>query len=121
MILKLDKLPDRQPTKITFTAKPELKAALADYAEIYTQTYGEAETVANLIPYMLEAFIATDNGFRRARKALADAPSTTTQTHEDNHGDNRQLHTNSRGLRRHNPNVDDQHKGQIPFEPPQDD
>ena len=34
MTLRLDKLPDREATKITFTASPELKAALNDYAEI---------------------------------------------------------------------------------------
>lgn len=31
MTLKLDKLPDREAVRITFTASPELKAALIDY------------------------------------------------------------------------------------------
>ena len=35
MTLKLGKLPDREAVKITFTASPELKAALNDYAEVY--------------------------------------------------------------------------------------
>ncbi len=34
MTLKLDKLPDREAVKISFTANAELKAALNDYAEV---------------------------------------------------------------------------------------
>lgn len=82
MTLKLDKLPDREPAKITFTASPELKAALTDYAEIYRRTYGHKEGVADLIPFMLEAFMNADPGFKRARKALGDARSSSTQAKE---------------------------------------
>ncbi len=82
MTLKLDKLPDRDPAKITFTASPELKAALSDYAEIYRRTYGHKEGVADLIPFMLEAFMNADPGFKRARKALADARPSSTQAKE---------------------------------------
>ena len=38
MTLKLDKLPDRESVKITFSANADLKAALNDYAEIYRKT-----------------------------------------------------------------------------------
>ena len=73
--LKLDQLPDRVPAKITVTVTPELKNALDDYAAVYANTYGQNETVAELIPYMLEAFLAGDGGFREARKSLsAEAP-----------------------------------------------
>jgi len=82
MNLKLDKLPDRDPAKITFTASPELKAALNDYAEIYRRTYGHKEGVADLIPFMLEAFMNADPGFKRARKALGDARPSSTQAKE---------------------------------------
>lgn len=82
MTLKLDKLPDRDPAKITFTASPKLKAALSDYAEIYRRTYGLKEGVADLIPFMLEAFMNADPGFKRARKALADARPSSTQAKE---------------------------------------
>ncbi|PKP68210.1 MAG: DUF2274 domain-containing protein [Alphaproteobacteria bacterium HGW-Alphaproteobacteria-5] len=82
MTLKLDKLPDREPVKITFTASPELKAALGDYAEIYRRTYGHKEGVADIIPFMLEAFMNADPGFKRARKALADARPSSTQAKE---------------------------------------
>ena len=82
MTLKLDKLPDREAVKITFTASPELKTALTDYAEIYRRTYGHKEGVADLIPFMLEAFMNADPGFKRARKALVDARSSSTQAKE---------------------------------------
>ena len=68
--LKLDKLPDRAPVKIAVTVSPELNDALKDYAEIYRRNYGQKESVAELIPFMLEAFINADAGFRKARKEL---------------------------------------------------
>ena len=71
MTLKLDKLPDREAVKITFTADADLKSALNDYAEIYRRTYGNKESVADLIPFMLDAFINADPGFKRARRELA--------------------------------------------------
>ena len=80
MTLKLDKLPDREAVKITFTASPELKAALNDYAEIYRRAYGQKESVIDLIPFMLEAFMSADPGFKRARKQLADTHPSTTAT-----------------------------------------
>lgn len=72
MNLKLDRLPERSPSKITVTVSPELKSALDDYAEIYRRTYGQKETVAELIPFMLDSFVSADAAFKRARKALRD-------------------------------------------------
>ena len=72
MTLKLDKLPDRESVKIAFTADADLKAALNDYAEIYRRAYGQKESVADLIPFMLEMFINADPGFKRERKELED-------------------------------------------------
>lgn len=83
MTLKLDKLPDRESVKITFTADADLKAALNDYAEIYRRAYGQKESVADLIPFMLEAFINADPGFKRARKEIENArPSSSIQPKE---------------------------------------
>ena len=83
MTLKLDKLPDREAVKVTFTASAELKAALNDYAEVYRRAYGQKEGVAELIPFMLEAFMNADPGFKRARKALDEArPSSSPQLKE---------------------------------------
>jgi len=82
--LKLGRLPDRNAVKISFTASPKLKAALDDYAEIYRRAYGQKEGVAELIPFMLEAFINADPGFKRARRELEGSrtPSPTTQAKE---------------------------------------
>jgi len=55
---------------------------LGDYAEIYRRTYGQKEGVAELIPFMLEAFLNADHGFKRARNKLegTGASATSTQT-----------------------------------------
>ncbi len=89
MSLKLEKLPDRDPAKISFTASPELKAALNDYAELYRCAYGQKESVADLIPFTLDAFMTADQGFKPSRKQLqegrAQSPpgqSTTTPRKE---------------------------------------
>jgi hypothetical protein len=42
--------------------------ALRDYAALYKAIYGEAEPVADLIPFMLEAFLDSDRAFAKARK-----------------------------------------------------
>ena len=68
--LKLGQLPDRVPVKITAMVSPDLKKALDDYAAVYANTYGQNESVPELIPYMLEAFLSADGKFRDARKSL---------------------------------------------------
>lgn len=65
--LKLGKLPDRTPIKITIAILPELNQALSAYAELYREAYGQAEGVADLIPYMLQSFLESDRGFARSR------------------------------------------------------
>lgn len=69
--LKLGRLPDRTPVRITFVAPPDLAQALQAYAEAYRATYGVAESVAELLPFMLAAFLESDRGFAKARKAGA--------------------------------------------------
>lgn len=68
MDLKLAKLPDRTPVKITMTVAPELHRLLQDYAAFYAKAYGSEETVAELCPYMLHTFLDADRGFQKARK-----------------------------------------------------
>jgi hypothetical protein len=68
--LKLAKLPDRTPIKLAITVTPELHRALNDYAAIYNETYGQSEPVAELIPHMLAAFLASDRAFAKARERL---------------------------------------------------
>ena len=66
--IKLERLPDRTPVKITILVSPELNRALGDYAAAYETAYGQAETVPELIPAMLETFLASDRAFARMRK-----------------------------------------------------
>ena len=70
MTLRLQKLPDRKQIRMTIAVPPKLADALTDYAEIYRQTYGPEERPETLVPAMLESFLGSDAGFKRARKAL---------------------------------------------------
>lgn len=65
--LRLSRIPDRTPVKIAITVLPDLHQALTEYAEAYRQAYGQSETVADLIPYMLQSFLESDRGFARSR------------------------------------------------------
>ncbi|PNU03731.1 DUF2274 domain-containing protein [Novosphingobium guangzhouense] len=67
-MLKLAKLPDRTPVKMTLTVTPDLARSLADYTAIYNRIYGDTAEQADLLPAMLEAFLASDRVFARARK-----------------------------------------------------
>jgi len=67
--LKLAKLPDRTPVKITFTASADLNQILGQYADMYRVAYGVAEPVQELIPFMLEAFLESDREFAKAQKS----------------------------------------------------
>lgn len=69
--IKLQRIPDRTPVKVTIAVPPELHRALTDYAAAYQAAYGEAEPVTELIPAMLEAFLESDRGFARARRSDA--------------------------------------------------
>lgn len=66
--LKLAKLPDRTPVKVVINVMPDLSEALKAYADAYEVTYGHRETVSDLIPFMLENFLASDRSFSRARR-----------------------------------------------------
>ena len=69
--LRLPKLPDRTPVKITITVAPELNQSLADYAGLYAEVYGRAEPVQELIPAMLASFLDGDKAFARRRRGGA--------------------------------------------------
>jgi hypothetical protein len=68
--LKLAKLPARAPVRIIISVTPELYRTLERYAECYREAYGETEKVADLIPFMLEAFLASDKEFAKARRDM---------------------------------------------------
>lgn len=68
MTLKLSKLADRTPVKLTLALDPDLHARLADYARLYQEAYGEPARIEDLAPAMLARFLDGDRYFRRARK-----------------------------------------------------
>jgi hypothetical protein len=66
--LKIGPLPDRTPQKLTVLVDPPLAADLEAYSRIHAATYGAEASVAVLVPLMLEAFLSSDPGFRKAAK-----------------------------------------------------
>ena len=64
--IKLPRLPDRTPVKLTITLGADLNQSLKGYAELYEKAYGASEQVVDLIPFMLEAFLSSDKGFARS-------------------------------------------------------
>lgn len=67
--IKLPKLPDRTPVKLTITVMPDLHRALQDYAESYAQAYGSEVAVADLVPAILADYLDRDRAFKAKRKA----------------------------------------------------
>ena len=55
--IKLERLPERTPVKVTVTLPPDLHRALSEYAAAYEAAYGQAEPVAELVPAILAAFL----------------------------------------------------------------
>lgn len=72
--LKLPRLPERSPVKITTAIDPATYAMLQAYAVLYRETYGVEEHLTELIPYMLKSFLENDRSFVRAYQARAGAP-----------------------------------------------
>ena len=66
--MKLVKLPDRTPVKMTIVLRPGLAQRMREYADFYAETYGNKEEVPELIPFMLEAFLDSDADFRKTKK-----------------------------------------------------
>jgi hypothetical protein len=69
--VKLARLPDRIPAKMQLTLPPDLATRLRDYADLYAETYGVREEPADLVPYMLDAFLRGDAEFRKALREKA--------------------------------------------------
>ena len=69
--LRIAKLPNLTPVKLTVSLEPSVNQMLEDYARIYGDCYGETVKPVELVPSMIAGFLATDNGFKRARKSLS--------------------------------------------------
>lgn len=51
--------------KMNVVLAPSLAKRLREYADFYAETYGSKEEIAELIPFMLAAFLEADPDFRR--------------------------------------------------------
>lgn len=67
--LRLSKLPERAPVRLTIVLDPTSHALLQEYATLYSATYGQEETLTELIPFMLRSFVDGDKAFARARRS----------------------------------------------------
>ncbi len=71
--LKLPKLPERTPVKLTVALSPQLHTDLVRYLDLYRTAYDDTTaTAADLIPAMLEFFLDSDRAFRIARRRSAE-------------------------------------------------
>lgn len=70
--LRIGKLPDLTPVKMSIQVEPEIHRLLLDYARIYNERYDDDVAPAVLIPSMLASFLSSDHGFKKARKALSE-------------------------------------------------
>lgn len=71
--LKLPRLPDRTPVKLTIVVTPELADRLAFYTGLYEAAYGQREATSDLIPSMLDRFLESDREFMRQWKGRTPA------------------------------------------------
>ena len=71
--LKLAKLPDRKPVRMTIILSAELAAQLREYAAAYRECYGETEDAATLVPFMLATFLRDDRAVRRQKRRTRDS------------------------------------------------
>lgn len=74
--LKLARLPDRKPVKISVTISPMLNQRLSAYAQAYKAAYGDDEEVEELIPFMLERFLDADRSFNGSRRRSKEGASS---------------------------------------------
>jgi hypothetical protein len=63
--LRLAKLADRAPVKVTIAIPHTLNPALANYPALYASTYERDESVPELTPAMVAAFLESDKAFAR--------------------------------------------------------
>ena len=70
MSLKIGPVIARAPLKLGVSLAPDVHDALADYALLHARAHGRELALADLAALMIEKFLETDAGFRRARKTF---------------------------------------------------
>ncbi len=70
--VKLQRLPERTPVKMSIVIPPDLHRRLQAYADAYTQAYGNQEPLSELIPAILVAFLDSDRAFSGRRQPSLD-------------------------------------------------
>lgn len=78
--LRLGPLPKTAMVKFTITVSTGLKADLDRYAQLHSHTWGEPTDVVELIPHMLQTFIARDRAFRKALQSSRRSKTVPVQT-----------------------------------------
>lgn len=70
--LKLSKLPDRTPVKLTISLTPDLHALLGDYLSAYRAAYDDKNvSIVDIIPPIIARFIESDRAFVKTRRSLS--------------------------------------------------
>lgn len=64
--LRLGPLPKTSRVKVTVMLPEKLKMDLDRYAELHSARWNETIDAVDLIPHMLESFVARDRAFKRA-------------------------------------------------------
>lgn len=67
--LRIEKLANLKPIKLSVSFDSETYRMLEDYADIYEENYGESIKVSSLIPLMVISFLSIDVGFKKSRKS----------------------------------------------------
>ncbi len=80
MSLKIGPVANRAPLKITIALAPGIHDALADYARLHAREFGREVALTELAALMIERFLQSDAGFRRARKNLTSSSSSKGET-----------------------------------------
>lgn len=81
--LRLGRIIDEAPVKLTIELPGALARSLSDYAALHAKETGLAEPlgIARLIVAMLDQFVASDRGFSRSRAPLtSDRQSEVVRT-----------------------------------------
>lgn len=76
MSLKIGPVANRSPLKLTIALAPDIHDALADYARLHAKEFGREIALGELAALMIERFLQSDAGFRRARKTLTSSSSS---------------------------------------------